>query len=166
MYSIQQKKVLVFLYFCVTNFVYMSVLDLVRVVIYRFHEKGLEIFLIPNDMENDNEIWRIPEGLSHRIQSSGEENRVISLDTTFDEEGREIRTLAIEGDWHDIPSIRGMLKHDVKLVKSLVKENLPGSEKGAYFAVKEAVKKVLPQEYKALKELREILFDRNSVTNI
>ncbi|MCE2790548.1 MAG: hypothetical protein LW630_11640, partial [Saprospiraceae bacterium] len=115
----------------------MSVLDLVRVVIYRFHEKGLEIFLIPNEMQNDNDIWRIPEGMSQGIQSSTEENRVISLDSTIDEHGREIRTLAIEGDWHDIPSIRGMLKHDVKLVKSLVKENLPGSEKGTYFAVKE-----------------------------
>ncbi|MBK8886938.1 MAG: hypothetical protein IPN46_10455 [Saprospiraceae bacterium] len=59
-----------------------------------------------------------------------------------------------------------MLKHDVKLVKSIVKENLPGSEKGAYFAIKEAVRKVMPQEYKAIKELKEILFDRNSVTNI
>lgn len=144
----------------------MSVLDLVRVVIYRFHEKGLEIFLISNDMEKDADIWRIPEGLSHRLQEAENANKVIALDTTIEEEGRTIRTLAIEGDWHDIPSIRGMLKHDVKLVKSIVKENLPGSEKGTYFVVKEAFKKVLPHEYKALKELREILFDRNSVTNI
>jgi hypothetical protein len=144
----------------------MSVLDLVRVVIYRFHEKGLEIFLISNEMHADSDIWRIPEGLSHRLQEADNANKVIALDTMIEEEGRTIRTLAIEGDWHDIPSIRGMLKHDVKLVKSIVKENLPGSEKGTYFAVKEAFRKVLPHEYKALKELREILFDRNSVTNI
>lgn len=144
----------------------MSVLDLVRVVIYRFHEKGLEIFLIPNEMQHDESIWRIPEGMPYTLQSQNQQKEVISLDTTIDEEGRSIRTLAIEGDWHDIPSIRGMLKHDVKLVKSIVKENLPGSEKGTYFAVREAFKKVMPHEYKALKELREILFDRNSVTNI
>jgi len=143
----------------------MSVLDLARVIIYRFHEKGLEIFLINNDMDKDQEIWRIPQGLSNSIRENGDVN-VIDLDTTEDENGRSVRTLAIEGDWHDIPSIRGMLKHDVRLVKTIVKENLPGSEKGAYFAVKEAFKKVMPQEYKALKELREILFDRNSVTNI
>jgi hypothetical protein len=143
----------------------MSVLDLARVIIYRFHEKGLEIFLINNDMDKDQDIWKIPEGLSQSIREKGKVN-VIDLDSTEDEHGRTIRTVAIEGDWHDIPSIRGMLKHDVKLVKSIVKENLPGSEKGAYFAVKEAFKKVMPQEYKALKELREILFDRNSVTNI
>jgi len=144
----------------------MSVLDIARVIIYRFHEKGLEIFLINNDMENDQNIWRIPSGLAESLRESGKIEKVITLDPTEDEDGRSVRTLAIEGDWHDIPSIRGMLKHDVRLVKSIVRENLPGSEKGGYFAIKEAFKKVMPQEYKALKELREILFDRNSVTNI
>ncbi|HLO53510.1 MAG TPA: hypothetical protein PKD51_02440 [Saprospiraceae bacterium] len=144
----------------------MSVLDLARVVIYRFHEKGLEIFLINNEMDKDQDIWQIPQGLSESIREKGNVKNIIDLDTTEDEQGRTIKTLAIEGDWHDIPSIRGMLKHDVKLVKAIVKENLPGSEKGAYFAVKEAFKKVLPHEYKALKELKDVLFDRNSVTNI
>ena len=144
----------------------MSVLDLARVIIYRFHEKGLEIFLINNEMDKDQDIWQIPEGLSESIREKGNVKNIIDLDTMEDEQGRTIKTLAIEGDWHDIPSIRGMLKHDVKLVKAIVKENLPGSEKGAYFAVKEAFKKVLPHEYKALKELKDVLFDRNSVTNI
>ncbi len=144
----------------------MSVLDLVRVVIYRFHEKGLEIFLINNEMDKDQDIWQIPEGLSESIRGKENVKSFIDLDSTVDEHGRTIKTLAIEGDWHDIPSIRGMLKHDVKLVKAIVKENLPGSEKGAYFAVKEAFKKVLPHEYKAIKELKDVLFDRNSVTNI
>ncbi|MBK8054062.1 MAG: hypothetical protein IPK35_12530 [Saprospiraceae bacterium] len=143
----------------------MSVLDLARVIIYRFHEKGLEIFLINNEMENDSDIWKLPEGLSHTLRNDGKLS-VIDLESVMDEKGQKIKTLAIEGDWHDIPSIRGMLKHDIKLFKSIVKENLPGSEKGAYFAVKEAFKKVLPHEYKAMKELREILFDRNSITNI
>jgi hypothetical protein len=144
----------------------MSVLDLARVVIYRFHEKGLEIFLINNDMENDSDIWKIPEGVSHQLIESGKLKHVISLEGGEDEHGQKIKTLAIEGDWHDIPSIRGMLRHDVKLVKAIVKENLPGSEKGTFFAIKEAFKKVMPHEYEALKELKDILFDRNSVTNI
>ncbi len=144
----------------------MSVLDLARVIIYRFHEKGLEIFLINNQMENDCYIWKLPQGMTNTLREEGKLVNVIDLDSIEDENGHNIKTLAIEGDWHDIPSIRGMLKHDVKLLKSIVKENLPGSEKGAYFAVKEAFKKVLPHEYKALKELKEILFDRNSITNI
>ena len=144
----------------------MSVLDLARVIIYRFHEKGLEIFLINNEMDKDQDIWQIPQGLSESIREKGHLKNIIDLDTMVDENGRTVKTLAIEGDWHDIPSIRGMLKHDVKLVKAIVKENLPGSEKGAYFAVKEAFKKVMPHEYKAPKELKDVLFDRNSVTNI
>lgn len=141
----------------------MSVLDLVRVVIYRFHEKGLEIFLIQNEMEKDPEVWKIPEGALLALENK---LKTIDLDITISDDGKMVKTLAIEGDWHDIPSIRGMLKHDVKIVRTIVKENLPGIEKGGFFAIKEAFKKVLPQEYKALKELKDILFDRNSVTNI
>mgnify|MGYP003380138074 CR=1 FL=1 len=48
----------------------MSVLDLARVVIYRFHEKGLEIFLIQNDMEKDPDVWKIPEGALIALQKS------------------------------------------------------------------------------------------------
>ncbi|MBK8515835.1 MAG: hypothetical protein IPL55_05970 [Saprospiraceae bacterium] len=144
----------------------MSVLDIARVIIYRFHEKGLEIFLINNEMEKDGDIWKIPQGLTSYIKDDNKPRSIIDLDSIEDEHGQKIKMLAIEGDWHDIPSIRGMLKHDVKLIKSIVKENLPGSEKGAYFAIKEAFKKVLPHEYNALKELKDILFDRNSVTNI
>ncbi len=142
----------------------MSLLDLARVIIYRYHEKGLEIFLINNEMENDADIWRIPQGVVNQWKEEG--RTIIDLDMTEDAEGQRIKTIAIEGDWHDIPSIRGMLKHDIRLIKTIVKENLPGSEKGAYFAVKEAFKKVMPQEYNLLKELKDILFDRNTVSNI
>jgi hypothetical protein len=142
----------------------MSVLDLARVIIYRFHEKGLEIFLINNEMGQDTDIWRIPEGFCQQLEGSNK--RVIDLDPTFTAEGHEVKNIAVEGDWHDIPSIRGMIKYDIKLAKSIVKENLPGAEKGAYFAVKEAFKKVMPHEYQSLKELKEVLFDRNSITNI
>ncbi len=145
----------------------MSVLDVARVIIYRFHEKGLEIFLINNDMKEDEEVWNLPQGFAEKLKNSSCFKNVISLDEDNGENNvNRIKTVAIEGDWHDIPSIRGMLKHDLKLVKHIVKEKLPGSEKGAFFAIKEAFKKVLPQEYDALKELKDILFDKNSVTNI
>nr|MDQ3017788.1 hypothetical protein [Bacteroidota bacterium] len=36
----------------------MNVFDTVRVVIYRFHEKGLEILLVNSDLEKEN--WEIP----------------------------------------------------------------------------------------------------------
>jgi hypothetical protein len=116
----------------------MSVLDLARVVIYRFHEKGLEIFLIQNDMEKDPDVWKIPEGALIALQKS---LKTIDLEEVVLEDGRMVKTLAIEGDWHDIPSIRGMLKHDVKLVKSIVKENLPGLRKVVFLLLKKHSKK-------------------------
>lgn len=138
----------------------MSVLDTARVIIYRFHEKGLEIFLVNSDLENDPDIWKLPKG------NLGSTNRTtamdsIQLESQEDEKGRMVKTLAVEGEWHDIPSLRGMLKHDMKLVKSKLIEVAPEMEKGGFFAVKEAFKKVMPDEYKALKELKSILRDRN-----
>mgnify|MGYP000173614556 CR=1 FL=1 len=138
----------------------MSVLDLARVVIYRFHEKGLEIFLVNSDLENDPDVWNLPKGsVPHLMSKSDYES--IDLNSTDDGKGTNIKTIAVEGEWHDIPSIRGMLKHDVRLVKSKLKEVAPEMEKGGFFAVKEAFKKVMPEEYKALKELKSILRDRN-----
>ena len=143
----------------------MSVLDIVRIVVYRFHEKGLEVFLVNSDLENDPDIWKIPQTLAE-IQEEKRLSGVIKLEPSTDEKGNSIHALAFEGDWHDIPSIRGILKHDVKLMKETIKEMVPGIEKGGFFAVKEALKKVMPDEYKALKELKEVLLDRNLVKNI
>jgi len=138
----------------------MNVLDSARVIIYRFHEKGLEIFLVNSDLENDPDIWKLPKGkLSAESKSSYKDS--IHLESQKDDNGREVKTLAVEGEWHDIPSLRGMLKHDMKLVKSKLIEVAPEMEKGGFFAVKEAFKKVMPDEYKALKELKSILRDRN-----
>lgn len=138
----------------------MSVLDTARVIIYRFHEKGLEIFLVNSDLENDPDIWKLPKGNIHNTVKTPHLES-IQLESQKDAEGKEVKTLAVEGEWHDIPSLRGMLKHDVKLVKSKLIEVAPEMEKGGFFAVKEAFKKVMPDEYKALKELKSILRDRN-----
>ena len=138
----------------------MSVLDTARVIIYRFHEKGLEIFLVNSDLENDPDIWNLPKGNLHASTGdSGIES--IQLESQEDDSGRMVKTLAVEGEWHDIPSLRGMLKHDMKLMKSKLIEVAPEMEKGGFFAVKEAFKKVMPDEYKVLKELKSILRDRN-----
>ena len=138
----------------------MNVFDTARVIIYRFHEKGLEIFLVNSDMENDPDIWKLPKG-NLDVASKDSYKDSIQLEPQKDDEGREVRTLAVEGEWHDIPSLRGMLKHDIKLVKSKLIEVAPEMEKGGFFVVKEAFKKVMPDEYKVLKELKGILRDRN-----
>ncbi len=142
-----------------------SVFNAVRIILYRCHEKGLEILLINHDLQNDPDVWKIPSvkmALDNQLQ-------IIELDDTTDTHhlpDQGVKTIALEADWHDIPSIRGLIKHDVKLVKSKIKKKIPHLEQGTYFTIKEAFKKVLPQEYKILKELKDIIFDRNIATNI
>lgn len=140
----------------------MSVLDRVRVIIYRYHEKGLEVFLVNQTAMDNADVWKLPDG---EIRQGASEN-MIPLEPWKEDDGNVINTIAIEGDWHDIPSIRGLIKTDVKRVKSKVKQVLPCVEKGTFFCVKESFKKVLPNEYAALKELKEILSERNLLTNI
>ena len=143
----------------------MSVFDQVRVVVYRFHEKGLEIFLENTGLEEEN--WTIPFTDIAKYKDIQLKNDLpaIELDPIKGAED-QIQTLAIEGDWHDIPSIRKLIKQDVKLVASKMQYVTPELEKGAYFAVKETVKKVLPHEYELLHELKEILLHRNLLRNI
>ena len=74
--------------------------------------------------------------------------------------------MAIEGDYHDIPRIRSLISQDINLVKGKIKDLLPDLSSGVYMASKEAFKKVLPHEYSALKELKDIILDRNLVKNI
>ncbi len=127
-----------------------------RFIFYRFHDKGLEFFLVKEDDQ-----WKLPSGQSqestHRFFNR--KGKMIELE---DSEINRIKNLAIEADWHDMPSIRGLIKHDLKMVEEKVIE----LEKGSYLAAKEAFKKVLPHEYALLKELKDILFDRNLTENI
>lgn len=144
----------------------MSVFDIVRIVIYRVHEKGLEVFLMnEDDLSTDPDVWQLPSGrLEHQIKD--QIKNLIELDSSTEENGVRVKNIAVEADWHEIPSVRGLVKHDVKLVKSKIKQAIPNMEKGTYFVVKDAFKKVLPNEYQALKELKDIVLDRNALTNI
>ena len=145
----------------------MNVFDTVRVIVYRFHEKGLEIFLVNSDLDQEN--WRIPFTDIAKYPEGNVElsNRFISLESNDLPEGASVLTCAIEGDWHDIPSIRKLIKEDIKLVSSKIDMmDKIALEKGTFFAIKEAFKKVLPNEYKVLHELKDILLHRNMVKNM
>lgn len=142
----------------------MSILDVARLVVYRFHEKGLEIFLVNSDLKNDTDVWKLPNCDTEQLVHKFEGDDIIEIDITGETPANRI--IAVEGDWHTMPSIRGLVKHDIKMAKSMVKEALPGIDKGAFFAFKEVVRKLMPEEYNALKELKDVLVDRNSVKNI
>jgi len=136
----------------------MSLVKKFKLIIYRFQERGLEIFLV-NDPEN-LENWSIPEGERQQVQY--DENQMIELDPVQQEDGATEEAYAVEGDWHDIPSLKTMLFEDALQLKDKVKD----VEKGGFFVLKEAVKKVMPHQYEFLKELKDILVDRNSVKDL
>jgi len=142
----------------------MSVFERACLIIYRFAEKGLEVFLI-NDQTEESSVWSIPQ---QDIPSTSEgllneETHLIEIDPIEMEEGKRFRAIAIEGDYHDIPSMRSLVRQDVRYIKDKVKTMIPELEQGTFVAVKETVKKVLPHEYELIKELRDILSDRNLI---
>lgn len=130
-----------------------------NLIIYRFRKAGLEVFLV-----KDSDKWSIPQGefQDEKPEELVEEERLIELDPV-EEDGAKTEAWAVEGEWHDIPSLKQMLYQDAIFVKGKIKENL---DKGAYISFKEAVKKVLPHQYKFLKELKDILTDRNSIKDL
>ena len=88
-----------------------------RLVFYRFHDKGLEIFLVKEDDQ-----WKIPsgQGSSTTKRFFNRDGKLIELEAN---QVDQIKNLAIEADW-------------------------------------------LPHEYAVIKELKDILFDRNLIKNI
>ena len=145
----------------------MSLFDRACLIVYRFAEKGLEIFLV-NDAGDDNPVWAIPQQDVPRDSPKLLDDAInlIEFDSIEHEDGKKYRAIAIEGDYHDIPSMRSLVRKDVIYVKDKIKTMIPELEKGSFVAVKEAVKKVLPHEYAFLKELKEILSDRNLIQNM
>ncbi len=132
--------------------------------IYRIREKGLEIFL-----QKNGESWQVPE---HPVAAEqaiplGVDDKFIALDPVHAEDGKVGEGIAVEGDWHDIPSLKSLVMNDVKFMKKQIEIMIPEAmEKGTFFAVKEAFKRVLPHQYEMLKELKDIITDRNSVNGI
>ncbi len=139
----------------------MNLKDKANLIIYRFREKGLEIFLV--NASEEQEQWEFPNNpLAEREEEASETDRYIELDPVVQASGEEEKAIAVEGDWHDIPSLKGMLFEDAMALK----EKIADMEKGTYFALKEAFKKVLPHQYAFLKELKDILTDRHSTRDL
>ncbi|MEL6970082.1 MAG: hypothetical protein AAFO02_07925, partial [Bacteroidota bacterium] len=86
----------------------------------------------------------------------------IELDPVQEQDGKTQEAFAFESDWHEIPSLKAMLYEDAVQFKEKVKE----VEKGAFVGIKDALKNALPHQYAFLKELKDILRDRNSLRDL
>lgn len=136
-------------------------------IIYRIREKGLEIFMLDQDKEEGN--WKLPNRQLSQAAAIPleQDDKFIALDPVEQADGKIETGLAVEGDWHDIPSLKSLLAEDVEYVKVQIKQmGHDALEKGAFVAIKEAFKRVAPHQYEMLKELKDIISDRNSVKNL
>ena len=127
-----------------------------HLIIYRIRQRGLEVFLVNHDIEGED--WHLPQAPVDQMQKNA-----IELDPV-EKDGEEFRAYAVEGDWHDIPSLKSLVKKDIKLVADKDFDEL--EKHGTYFVVKDAVKKVMPSQYVFLKELKEIISEKNSVKDL
>lgn len=144
----------------------MEISKTASLIIYRIREKGLEVFMLNN--EKGDGKWQLPERNTARTQALPlEQNKFITLDPVQQADGKMEEGIAVEGDWHDIPSLKSLLLEDVQFVKDQIKQmGADMMEKGTFVAVKEAIKRVAPHQYEMLKELKDIITDRNSVKDM
>ena len=134
----------------------MSLRKKVNLIIYRFRESGLEVFFVNNEEAN---TLNFPQGEMSQETSDD----YITLDPVREEtSGEQEEAFAVEGDWHEIPSLKSMLYQDAKQLKDKLKE----IEQGAFVSIKDALKGALPHQYAFLKELKDILRDRNSLRDL
>ncbi len=143
----------------------MQLTEQLDVIIYRVRENGLEVFLV--NQESDG-------SLTAPFASDAPPDKLaaycIELDPVADANGETRKAIAIEADWHEIPSLRALVYEDYRVAKEKARLHLKhlvdDFEKGTYVAVKEAFKRVLPQQYAFLKELKEIVADKNQAKSI
>ena len=145
----------------------MSSREQVDVLIYRVRDTGLEVFLV-NHSDDGGEPWQAPGVLD---PASGDYANCIELEPVTGSDGASRKAIAIEADWHEIPSLRALIYEDYRVAKEKAKERIksliPSAvDKGAYFAVKEAFKRIMPEQYAFLKELKDVLLDKEQTKYI
>lgn len=148
----------------------MPVKENVDVIIYRVRENGLEVFLVDPANGSEGEGGQLATPASQGSQLDRFPAHSIELDPVTNAEGQARRAIAIEADWHEIPSLRALMYEDYRVAKEKAKFHIKtfvaDFEKGAYVAIKEAAKRVMPEQYAFLKELKDIIADKNQANSI
>lgn len=134
-------------------------------LLYRYQKEGLAVYLVPST--NDN--WQMPESATVENGESLEAIKNYIKDLTgltlhredmicLDlvqcvETGKKFMAYALETDWEKLPA-------------TSKRHRFLKANKGAYIVIKEAFKKVMPAQYALLKELKDVLSERNLIRYI
>ncbi len=138
----------------------MSFIEKTNIVIYRVGKKGLEVFLTKTGMGSEMELPK-----TTALNNLSQHPDSIELDAVSTEQNEE-KAFAVEADWHELPSLKKLLKEDLKNVAGKIISLLPDEQEGSFVAIKDAFRKVMPNQYAFLKELKDIIKERNSIRNI
>ena len=111
----------------------------------------------------ENNEYSIPESNPSKLIK----NDFIELESIDNEDNEAIKAYAVEADWHEIPSLKSFIKQDIEEVAGKIIDFIPNDDHlGTFVTIKEAFKKILPSQYAYLKELKDIIKERNSVRDI
>lgn len=137
----------------------MYLFDRANLLIYRLGKKGLEVFL----KKVDNNAYTLPESDTNKMI----QNDYIELESLEIDAHEPKKTYAVEADWHEIPSLKSLIKQDIEDVAGKIIDFIPSDDQlGSFVTIKEAFKQILPSQYAYLKELKDIIKERNSVRDI
>lgn len=142
-----------------------KVKDLIKLVVYRCAEKGIEILIIPEETENGRR-YTLPKTLKEELPFLQNLEESVSLKYQRQHKDSSGKAIAVEDDSPDLPSLRKVLKNDFEYAKVRIKEYIPTPESIEFINIKDAVKNMLPHEYELLKEVKEIVSDRNLLKNL
>ena len=118
----------------------MELRDKLHLIIYRVRERGLEIFVRQTDTEQS---LSLPEGSAdfdfEQIERLRQE--IIALEQSSEADAS--KGIAFEADYHDIPSLKGLLIDDARRLRDQLLE-LDLRPEGRFVAVKEVAKTPYP----------------------
>ncbi|MBK8567979.1 MAG: hypothetical protein IPN76_32835 [Saprospiraceae bacterium] len=85
----------------------MEISKTASLIIYRIRERGLEVFMLGDEKQQD---WALPNHQTSQAQSLPIEDsdKYIVLEPVQQLDGIVDNGLAVEGDWHDIPSLKSL----------------------------------------------------------
>ncbi|MFT4762061.1 MAG: hypothetical protein ACI9LN_004044, partial [Saprospiraceae bacterium] len=89
----------------------MATIKQASLILYRYAEKGLEVFVLDQDKTGNG--LNFPKGESAAYPEC-DGDTMIHLESR---EGTAEDGFAVEGDWHDIPSLKSMVKEDLVFAK-------------------------------------------------